>query len=151
MKIITHPHKTLYKTAGSVQPWEMDYFKPVIKNMLWLMITNRGLGLAAPQVGISKRIIVWIDQDEEKHTAINPAIVSSRGKIKIKETCLSLPNIMREINRKRVVVIEALDVNGQRFEQKLENIDAVIVQHEIDHLDGITILNNTIKWSAKKQ
>lgn len=146
MKIVTYPNKILSQTAEPVQAWEMDYFKPVIKNMLWLMRTNRGLGLAAPQVGISKRIVVWVDQDREKQTAINPVIVSSRGKIKIKEGCLSLPNIQREIQRKRVVVIEALDENGKRFKQKLENIDAVIVQHEIDHLNGITILD-----SAKKR
>ena len=146
MKIILHPNKILSRIAEPVGPEKMDEVKGIVNGMITVMRRNRGLGLAAPQIGISKRIIVWTDQDREKfYVAINPIIVSSRGKIKISEGCLSLPNIHRSVNRRRVIKVAALDEDARRVTFDLANTDAVIVQHEIDHLNGITIMDNTKK------
>ena len=146
MKIVSYPNKILSQVAETVGPEKMDEVKGIVNDMIAIMRRNRGLGLAAPQVGISKRIIVWTDQDREKfYVAINPVIVSSRGKIKIQESCLSLPTIRRSVKRRRVIKVVALDENARRVTFDLANTDAVIVQHEIDHLNGITIMDNTKK------
>ena len=103
------------------------------------------LGLAAPQIGISKRFFVWIDFDKESCVMINPVVVGSFGKIKLTEGCLSIPNIQRRVNRKRVVIVEFLNEAGYTERCKFKNLCAVVVQHEIDHLNGITILDNAKK------
>lgn len=146
MKIIIYPDKILSQVAETVGPEKMDAVKSIVFTMMATLKKNRGFGLAAPQIGISKRIIVWTDQDREKfYVAINPTIVSSRGRIKIQEGCLSLPSIHREVKRRRVIKVVALDEFAKRVTFELANIDAVIVQHEIDHLNGITIMDSTKK------
>lgn len=145
MKIITYPNKILSQKAEPVQVEEIAGLKSVIADMVYIMRLHRGLGLSAPQVGLSKRIIVWIDGGVNM-ALINPVTIHSHGKIKIKEGCLSLPGIQREIKRKRVIVVKGLSIIGEPMEMELKNMDAVIIQHEIDHLNGITILD-----SAKKR
>ena len=153
MKIITYPNKILSQIAEPVQPQEMDGAKTLAELMSLTMSQHGGFGLAAPQVGISKRLIVWAGPDEmtlggpkkKVYCAINPVVVYSHGKIKTKEGCLSIPNIQREVKRKRIIVIEALSIVGEPMKIKFENMDAVIIQHEIDHLNGITILDNAKK------
>lgn len=153
MKIITYPNKILSQIAEPVQSQEMDGAKTLAELMSLTMRQHGGLGLAAPQIGISKRLIVWAGPDEmtlggpkkKIYCAINPVVIYSHGKIKTKEGCLSIPNIQREIKRKRIVTIEAINERGQQLKQKFENLAAVIIQHEIDHLNGITILDNAKK------
>lgn len=127
-------------------PEKMGEVESIVFSMLITLQKHRGFGLAAPQVAISKRIIVWTDEAREKpFVAINPEVVSSRGRIKTIEGCLSLPGIQRAVKRKRVIKVVALDEQARRVTYKLKNIDAVIVQHEIDHLNGITILDGPKK------
>ena len=153
MIIITYPNKILLQIAEPVQSQEMEGAKILIELMYLTMRQHDGFGLAAPQVGISKRLIVWAGPDEmtlggpKKKIcyAINPVIVYSHGKIRTKEGCLSIPNIQREVKRKRIIAIEAINEHGQQYKQKFENMDAVIIQHEINHLNGIIILDNAKK------
>lgn len=145
MKIILYPDKILSRVADLVRPDEMDKIGAVIEAMIIALRMNRGVGLAAPQIGINKRIIIWTNLDRKELVAINPTITRSRGKFKMMENCLSLPNISRVVKRKRVLEVDALDENGKRYSNKFANTDAAIVQHEIDHLNGITILDGTKK------
>lgn len=146
MKIVSYPDKILSQVSESVGPENMDTILGIVNGMIAVLRKSRGIGLAAPQVGISKRIIVWTDKDrDEFYVAVNPVIVSSRGKIKIQESCLSLPSIRREVKRRRVIKVVALNEDARRVTFDLANTDAVIVQHEIDHLNGITIMDSTKK------
>lgn len=145
MKLVKYPNKILSQICEPVETTELPSLKPIIKNMISIMRMHNGLGLAAPQVGIDKRFFVWLDENRIARVFINPVIISSSGKIKLEEGCLSIPNIRKKIKRKRIVEIDAMDKDGNIINQTLKNMDAVIVQHEIDHLNGIIILDNPKK------
>ena len=100
-----------------------------------------GVGLAAPQVGVSKRIIV-VKTEKGPAVFINPKIVKkSRKKEAEEEGCLSLPGIWLKVKRVSEVELAALDINGKKIKIKIGGLLARIFQHEIDHLDGILIIN----------
>ncbi len=108
----------------------------LIAEMKNAMKERDGIGLAAPQIGESKRIII-AGTEEEAVTLLNPEI-KEKGKEKIvtKEGCLSLPGIWLDVARPRYIKVKALDESGREFEAEAEDIFAVVLQHEIDHLDG---------------
>lgn len=108
----------------------------LITEMKNVMKERDGIGLAAPQIGESKRIII-AGNKEEIVTLLNPEI-KEKGKEEIvtKEGCLSLPGVWLDVARPRYIKIKALDENGREFEGEAEDIFAVVLQHEIDHLDG---------------
>ncbi len=138
MKIIIYPNKILFQVAERVEPGED--VRALVKSMILTMRRYRGGGLAAPQLGISKRVIVWEDFEAGKYL-INPVITHSQGKVKSCEGCLSVPNIQRDIRRRRLIEVVGIDLAGETLVLELTNRVAIIVQHEIDHLDGITILD----------
>ncbi|MCK5609251.1 peptide deformylase [Candidatus Pacearchaeota archaeon] len=148
MKIILYPNKILSQVAELVNVEShqyLNYVRHIAKDMFSVMIRNNGAGLAAPQVGISKRIIVWRNREDERFVGVNPIITYGHGKITTKEGCLSVPNIQRDIKRARVIEFWSHDENGERVHYDMKNMDAVIIQHEIDHLNGVTILDDTKK------
>ena len=149
MKIEIYPSKALSRIAEEVDIEKLSLYKELIKNMIDTMQRNKGQGLAAPQVDVNKRIIVFFDEEKNSHVLINPEIIESRGKIITEEGCLSCPNYKGRIKRKRVIDVKAIDENGKELSITLTNMDAVIVQHEMDHLEGITILSN--KKQRKKK
>ena len=114
------------------------------RNMADTMYESQGVGLAAPQIGILKQIIV-IGMDDESFVAyVNPKIVEYLGPEETdEEGCLCLPDIRVPVRRSRKVVVEALDLKGRELELEAEDMLARILQHEIDHLDGLTILDRT--------
>lgn len=146
MKIITYPNKILSRKAKPVDLGEIDLIKRIIPVMFLTLTRAHGLGLSAPQIGISERFFVFVDSHGNKIIFINPTITDSYGKITETESCLSLPNIQRKIKRKRVIEVSAINEKGQNVCGEFKNINAIIIQHEIDHLNGITILD-----SAKKR
>lgn len=102
-----------------------------------------GIGLAAPQIGILKRLIV-IDLTEEGgevYKLINPVIVKSKGEQVCTEGCLSVPGLQGNVTRPKEVVVEALDVNGKKVKIKASDLLAIVLSHEIDHLDGILFID----------
>jgi len=112
-----------------------------IKDMAETMYTDSGVGLAAPQAGVSKRIIV-IDGDEDGLIAlVNPTIVKSEGEVEDEEGCLSLPGIYSQVKRSSKVTVKALNENGDPIEITKEGLTARALQHEIDHLDGILFVD----------
>ncbi len=114
------------------------------KNMADTMYESKGIGLAAPQIGVLKQVIV-IDMDDEGFVAyVNPEIVEYSGPEEAdEEGCLCLPDIHVPVKRSHRVVVKALDLKGREVELEAEDMLARILQHEIDHLNGLTILDRT--------
>jgi peptide deformylase len=128
--------------------------KKLIKDMFDTMEAADGAGLAAPQVGVSKRIFVFRIGDE-KHALINPRIIKREGQRTGDEGCLSIPGVQAKVKRAKRIVVIGRDEKGKPVEWDLEDSEdtgraATCVQHEIDHLDGIMYLQRanteTISW-----
>jgi len=107
------------------------------------MYADNGIGLAAPQVSVKKRVIVIdIQSNKSKPLAlINPEIISEEGEIESEEGCLSCPGLTAVVKRADDIVAEGLDVNGNRIEINASGLLAIALQHEIDHLDGILFID----------
>lgn len=144
MKLLRHPDPTLKIVCESVASFDASLVE-LIDKMIDVMYTFEGVGLAAPQVGVSKRIIIADPSAGEKASdfivMINPTIVSGEGSSMDKEGCLSLPGVSVSVKRYADVQIAYNDVNGNALHVKLSGMAARIVQHEVDHLDGITLLD----------
>ncbi len=114
-----------------------DKIKTLAQDMLDTMHKYEGVGLAGPQVGILKRIIV-IDLYEEntQYVLINPVIKKAKGEQIVDEGCLSFPNQYGKVKRPKVVVVEALDLNGKKVKAEGKDLLAQALSHEIDHLNG---------------
>lgn len=115
-----------------------DKIKELAKDMMETMHKWDGLGLAGPQVGVLKRIIV-IDLYEEgmQFTLINPVIIKEKGTQEVEEGCLSFPNKFGKVERPKEVVVQALDIDGNKVKLKAKDLLAQALCHEIDHLNGI--------------
>ncbi|MBQ8044427.1 MAG: peptide deformylase [Clostridia bacterium] len=109
-------------------------------DMVETMYKFDGVGLAAPQVGILKRIIV-IDIGEGPKVFINPVIKKATGVQTGEEGCLSSPNTFGNVDRPESLVVEAFDIDGKQVKVKAKGLEAVVLSHEIDHLDGILFLD----------
>ncbi|KUO52439.1 MAG: peptide deformylase [Desulfitibacter sp. BRH_c19] len=112
----------------------------LLDNMKDTMDDALGVGLAAPQVGVSKRVIV-IDIGEGLIEFINPEITSSEGIKKEVEGCLSVPGVKGEVSRAERVIVTGLNRNGDQIEIKAEGLLARALQHEIDHLEGVLFID----------
>ena len=118
------------------------------QDMLDTMYKYDGIGIAASQVGILKRVIVYDikyyeeDQKPEPHILINPKITSrSKDMIEVEEGCLSFPDVYEKVLRHEKVTVEYIDTKGKKKKINAKDIEAVVLQHEIDHLDGIVFLD----------
>ena len=120
----------------------------LIDNMARLMHRNKGLGLAAPQVGILKRVIV-ADVGDGLTSLVNPRIVWRQGRHIMSEGCLSVPGISLEIKRSQEVIVEGLNRDGEKIQLGAVGLLARVLQHEIDHLDGILIVDRVPKKTIK--
>jgi len=113
----------------------------LIKDMTESMYADSGVGLAAPQVGESKRIILVDVEEDGLIVLINPIIVKSEGEVVEEEGCLSVPGIYSKVKRSSKVTVKALNQNGDLIEITKEDLTARALQHEIDHLDGILFID----------
>lgn len=117
----------------------------LLEDMLETMHKYNGVGLAAPQVGILKRVVVIDLYDgNEPLKLINPRIVKTKGKQEVEEGCLSFPNQYAKMIRPEEVVAEALNEKGEKIKIKAKDLLAQAICHEIDHLDGILFVDNMI-------
>jgi peptide deformylase len=105
------------------------------------MYTASGVGLAASQVGVLKRIILVDGEEDGLIVLINPMIIKSEGEVVEEEGCLSVPDIYSQVKRSSKVTIKALNENGDPIEITKEDLTARALQHEIDHLDGILFID----------
>jgi peptide deformylase len=118
-----------------------DDLRSVIDQMFETMDASRGVGLAANQVGLARRVAV-IDADGQRFAMVNPMIVEAEGRATAEEGCLSIPDIYGDVTRAERVVLEALDREGKPFRLEAGGLAARAIQHEIDHLDGILFLDH---------
>ena len=150
-KIVKYPEPILSQPGESVTEFNAELRK-LVADMFETTYASQGIGLAAPQVGASKRVTV-IDlsmgkKPEDKLVLINPEIISSEGRLYEEEGCLSFPDIREKVVRAATVRVRAQDVHGKWFEMDGEELMARCLQHEIDHLDGILFL---VRMSALKR
>lgn len=133
----------LRQVAVPVQPEEInDEFRALLNEMFETMIEANGVGLAAPQVNISKRFFVIIADDDVRRVFINPQILSTSDDLcDFEEGCLSIPKIYENIQRPSKVTVQALDENGKKFTIDADGLLARVIQHENDHLDGIVFID----------
>jgi len=113
----------------------------VIDDMFVTMYDAVGAGLAAPQVGIQKRFFVY-DWDDDPGLILNPVIVESRGEAAIVEGCLSVPGLRWEILRPAEIHVRGIDIDGNEVDLELDDYAARVFQHEIDHLDGVLLVEH---------
>jgi peptide deformylase len=119
--------------------------KDFVKNMIKKMHHEDGIGLAAPQIGHSKKVLVvdisGIEEDEEPRAFINPKIISTDGETVIEEGCLSIPEVREDVSRPEIIRLKYTDEEGQEFEEDFDGWMARVLQHEIDHLNGILFVD----------
>ena len=137
----------LRKKAKTVEKID-DRLKLLISDMIDTMYHEDGVGLAAPQVGILKRIVV-IDVGDGIHVLINPEFVSQSGEDIDFEGCLSVPGIRGKVKRPAHVVVKALDRDGREIELKADGQLARALCHEIDHLDGVLFIDKVLPGSLE--
>jgi len=113
----------------------------LIKDMIETMYTASGVGLAASQVGVPKRIILVDGEEDGLMVLINPMIIKSEGEVVAEEGCLSVPDIYSQVKRSSKVTVKALNEKGDPIEITNEGLIARALQHEIDHLDGILFID----------
>ncbi len=137
LEILHYPDSRLRQIARSVTLFD-DALRRLVSNMFETMYTAPGVGLAAPQVNVSKRVVVIdISRDGNQPLVfINPELLELRGTEVMEEGCLSVPDTYEPVERADWVRVRAHDADGQAFELECTGLLAVCVQHEIDHLDG---------------
>jgi peptide deformylase len=144
LEIVKYPHAALKKRAEEVDRIDGE-LKRLIQDMIETMYDAGGVGLAAPQVGISRRVIVVdvspIDPKQNLFAMINPEIVSGEEEVDHEEGCLSVPDCLEKVRRKGKVCVRGVSPEGEKVEITGEGILAFALQHEIDHLNGTLILN----------
>lgn len=143
--ILTIPDPVLRKTAEPVERVDEE-LRTLMDDMLATMYEAPGVGLAAPQVGISRRVIVMdTARDDEPKAPIvmaNPEILNLSGDMRVhEEGCLSIPEVTADVERPAIARVSFLDREGKPQEAELDGLLSTIVQHEIDHLNGVLFID----------
>lgn len=145
-EVVLYPDPVLRRETADIETFDEE-LRAIVDGMFARMFESKGVGLAAPQVGLSKRIFVLNDESDEAKpernlTLINPTIKSRSGaKVKFEEGCLSLPGVYAEITRPDRCIVEAFDVDGNEFELEYDGFVSRIIQHEFDHLEGVLLVD----------
>lgn len=145
LTIRNYPDPVLSQKAEPVTVID-DEIKTLARDMAATMYDAPGIGLAAPQVGISRRLVV-IDcspkeEEPELITAINPEIIGAEGQVNEEEGCLSVPGYYAPVSRSACVRVRYTDLEGKTVERDAEDLLAVAFQHELDHLDGVLFVDH---------
>jgi peptide deformylase len=143
LKVVKYPEPVLSQPGEPVTDFN-DELKKLVDDMFETMYASQGIGLAAPQVAVSKRVTV-IDlsqakDPEQKLVLVNPEIIFREGKQYEEEGCLSFPEIREKVQRASTVKVRAQDLKGKWFEMDGEELLSRAFQHEIDHLDGMLFI-----------
>ena len=143
-EIVKYPEPVLSRPAAAVTEFDAE-LKKLVEEMFESMYAAQGIGLAAPQIGISKRLTVidisFRKDPKDKIVLINPEVIEEEGKQFEEEGCLSLPDIREKVRRAARVKVRAQNETGQSFEVEGEELLARAFLHEIDHLDGILFID----------
>jgi peptide deformylase len=157
LEIFTYPAPVLKKIAGPVTEFNEE-LHTLAKNMLFTMYHAPGIGLAAPQVGVSIRMFVldiWFEREKitladgseefrlsdfQPMVVINPVFKNKKGEVIHEEGCLSVPGIYEDVKRAELVTMEYQDLHGNSHELEADELLSICLQHENDHLDGIVFI-----------
>lgn len=144
LEILRYPHPLLKKRCKKIETVDEE-IRELIHQMTETMYDANGIGLAANQVGVPLRVIVVdvspIDPQQEPLAMINPEIISEEGEIDHEEGCLSVPDCFEKVKRKEKISVRGLSPEGKDVSVSGEGILGFAIQHEIDHLNGILILD----------
>lgn len=144
--ILAYPDKRLRNPGQEVTEFG-DALQTLIDDMAETMYAAPGVGLAAPQLGVSKRLFIIDVATEEDEPSdlrifINPEILETEGETSFNEGCLSFPGVREEVDRAECVKVRAFDRDGQPFELEADGLLAIAIQHENDHLDGKLMIDH---------
>jgi len=137
MPILRYPDPRLHKVAAKVDRVD-DKIRKLIKDMAETMYAAPGVGLAATQVDVHKRVIV-VDISaarDDLHVLINPEIVEANGEADCEEGCLSVPGVYEKVRRAKHIKVRALNAEGEPYTLEADDLLGVCIQHEMDHLEG---------------
>ncbi len=145
IEIVHYPHPALRFKSVDVTCID-DAFRRTVREMFELMYAANGIGLAANQVALPFRFFIMnptgeAEQSEAERVFVNPVIRNRKGTEIGEEGCLSLPGLYGDVRRAQEIVVEAFDVDGQEFRMTLTDLPARVVQHEVDHLDGVLFID----------
>lgn len=149
LDLVLHPHNVLSRVSKPLTLGEIktDKFRRLVSEMYAAMYRHRGVGLAAPQVGFNVRLLVLNPTGRRDYhetggiCLINPSIIPLSDPIKMDEGCLSIPNIYAPVWRPDLISVKTLDTMGREHKFQVSGFVSRIIQHEIDHLDGLTFLD----------
>lgn len=145
LSITKYGNDVLRKVAEPVEEIN-DEIRQIVADMLEAMYKFEGVGIAAPQIGISKRIII-VDTEPSNPSSkpivlINPEIVERYGEMNMEEGCLSVPEVRGDVKRAEKVVVEGLDLDGNKLRIEATDLSARAFQHEIDHINGTLFIDH---------
>ena len=147
-RIRQYGDSVLRMTARDVETFDDD-LERLVERMTALMREASGVGLAATQVGVLRRLFVFVDEGEDR-VIVNPVITQSSREIELDdEGCLSLRDVLVPVERPTNVTIEGVDAKGEPVKLELEPPSSRVVQHELDHLDGVLIIDRTDEQSRR--
>ncbi len=145
LEILTYPHDILRNRAEPVKE-VTDDIRQFIDDMAETMYAAPGVGLAANQVGVAKRIVVidveYPDDKPNLMVFVNPVIVEKNGAVTWEEGCLSFPEIHEDVDRAETVKVRALGRDGKPFELDADGLLSIAIQHELDHLEGVLLIDH---------
>lgn len=144
LEIVTYPNSVLTRRAEEVEKVDREIRK-LISDMVDTMYANGGIGLAAPQVGVSKRVVVvdvrLYDPSTSLISIVNPEVIAEGEELIHEEGCLSVPGCVEGIKRRKWIKVRGLNERGREIEVEGEGMLAIALQHEIDHLNGKVVLD----------
>lgn len=146
MHIHTYPDAVLLGKSALVEEVDAEVVE-LAQAMSRLMVSAQGIGLAAPQVGVSRRIIT-LNVGDGLISLINPLILERHGQAKMEEGCLSCPGIGVDVTRSEKILVRGLNLDGEEVIIEAEGLKARVLQHEIDHLNGVLIVDK-LPWLEK--
>jgi peptide deformylase len=148
-EIVKLGHPILQQVAAPVLKFDNE-LRRLVERMMQIMREAHGLGLAAPQVGVSTRLVIY-DAGEGVRALVNPTIVARKGEqLDPPEGCLSIPGLQGQVPRAEEIRVKAFDPRGRPVSLRVCGLEARVIQHEIDHLDGILFYEKaapeTLEW-----
>lgn len=140
MGVVKYPDPRLKEVATEIEHID-DNLKALADKMIEMMFENKGIGLAAPQVGVTVRMFICTPtfDPDDVHVYINPKVISGDKPQTDEEGCLSFPNIYCKVKRPSRIKIEATNLDGEKISETFTDLAARVFQHELDHLDGILL------------
>lgn len=138
--VVTEGEELLRKKCKPVKE-VTDKIKTIMEDMLETMHQENGVGIAAPQVGILRRMFIAEPEPGRVYYMINPEILEAEGSVEGQEGCLSVPGMIGTVERPERIKIKAMNLEGETVEYDFEGFDAVVMCHENDHLDGILYID----------